>query len=77
VMSFAEKGHLKDAYNTFQRVAKKNGFLAFKVDQHIDPKQRIVPSIFNSIKRSAFFMADVSEPRPNVCYELGYAQVLG
>lgn len=77
VMSFAEKGYLKDAYNTFQRVCKENGFLAFKVDQHIDPKQRIVPSIFNSIRRSAFLIADVSEPRPNVYYELGYAQALG
>ena len=77
MMSFAEKGHLKDAYNTFQRVCKENGFLAFKVDHHIDPKQRIVPAIFSSIKRSAFIIADVTEPRPNVYYELGYAQALG
>jgi hypothetical protein len=77
VMSFADKPHLKDAYNTFQRVCKDNGFLGFKIDHHIDPKQRIVPSIFSSIKRSAFIIADVSEPRPNVYYELGYAQALG
>lgn len=77
VMSFAEKGHLKDAYNTFQRVCKENGFFAFKVDHHIDPKQRIVPAIFSSIRRSAFIISDVSEPRPNVYYELGYAQALG
>ena len=77
VMSFAEKGHLIDAYNTFQRVCKEKGFLAFKVDHHIDPKQRIVPAILSSIRRSAFIIADVSEPRPNVYYELGYAQALG
>ena len=35
IMSFAEKGHLKDAYNTFQRVCKANGFHAFKIDHHI------------------------------------------
>jgi hypothetical protein len=76
VMSFEEKEHLKDAYNTFQRVCKENGFLAFKVDHHVDPNQRIVPAIFRSIRRSAFIIADVSEPRPNVYYELGYAQAL-
>jgi hypothetical protein len=77
IMSFAEKGHLKDAYNTFQRVCRDNTFSAFKVDHHLDPKQRIVPSIFNCIRRAAFIIADVSEPRPNVYYELGYAQALG
>lgn len=77
VMSFAEKGHLKDAYNTFRRVCKERKFFAFKVDHHLDPKQRIVPTILDSIRRSAFIIADVSEARPNVYYELGYAQALG
>jgi hypothetical protein len=77
VMSFAEKGHLKDAYNTFQRVCKENGFSAFKVHHHFDRQQRIVPAIFSSIRRSAFLISDISEPRPNVYYELGYAQALG
>ena len=76
-MSFAKKGYLKDAYNTFKRVCKENGFSAFKVDHHIDPQQRIVPAIFSSIRRSAFIISDISEPRPNVYYELGYAQALG
>ena len=57
VMSFAEKGHLKDAYNTFKRVCEVNGFNAFKVDHHIDPRERIVPAIFSSIKRSAFILS--------------------
>ncbi len=77
IMSFAEKGHLKDAYNTFKRVCEANGFRAFKVDQHFDARQRIVPSIISSIRRSAFIIADLTEPRPNVYYELGYAQALG
>jgi hypothetical protein len=77
IMSFAEKGHLKDAYNTFRRVCESNGFNARKVDHHLDPKQRIVPSIMNAIRRSAFVIADVSYPLPNVYYELGYAQALG
>jgi len=77
IMSFADKGHLRDAYNTFQRVCKDNGFDAFKVDHHLDPQQRIVPTILSSIRRSAFIISDVSEPRPNVYYELGFAQALG
>lgn len=77
VMSFAEEGHLMDAYDTFERVCKENGFVAFKVDHHFDPRQRIVPAIFSSIRRSAFIIADLTEPSPNVYYELGYAQALG
>jgi hypothetical protein len=77
MMSFAEKGHLKDAYNTFKRVCKEFGFNAFKVDQHLDANQRIVPNIIESIRRAAFIIADVSDPRPNVYFELGYAQALG
>jgi hypothetical protein len=77
VMSFADKGHLRDAYNTFRRVCEANGFKAFKVDQHFDSRQRIVPSIMSAIRRSAFIIADVSDARPNVYYELGYAQALG
>ncbi len=77
IMSFAQKGNLIDAYNTFYRVCKDAGYKAFKVDNHIDAKQRIVPNIINSIKKSAFVIADVSEPKINVYYELGYAQALG
>ena len=34
-------------------------------------------TVLDSIRRSAFIIADVSEPRPNVYYELGYAQAIG
>lgn len=77
VMSFADRGSLKDAYATFKRVCEKYGLNAFKVDHHIDRQQRIVPAIMTAIRRSAFIIADVSDPRPNVYYELGYAQALG
>jgi hypothetical protein len=77
VMSFAQKGHLKDAYNTFRRVCEANRYRAFKVDNHLDGNQRIVPNIMSAIRRSAFIIADVSDPRPNVYYELGFAQALG
>ncbi len=77
IMSFSEKVRLLDAYDTFCNVCKANHFDAFKVDDHIDNTQRIVPTVLESIRRAVFIIADVSEPRPNVYYELGFAQALG
>ena len=64
IMSFADEGHLKDAYNTFVRVCTQFDFRAYKIDHHFDRSQRIVPGIINAITRSAFIIADVSQPRP-------------
>lgn len=77
IMSFAERAHLVDAYDTFCTVCKANDFSGFRVDDHVDNNQRIVPTVLESIRRAAFIIADVSEPRPNVYYELGFAQALG
>ena len=66
IMSFAEKGDLKDAYNTFVRVCKGAGFTAYKVDHHFDRSQRIVPAVMNAIRRSAFIIGDLSEQSMNV-----------
>ncbi len=77
IMSFAEKGYLKDAHKTFCRVCTDFNLHAFKIDEHFDAHQRIVPNIIEAIRRCAFIIADLSEPRPNVYYELGYAQALG
>jgi hypothetical protein len=77
VMSFEDKPHLRDAYNTFHRVCKEKNFSAEKVDHHLDNRERIVPAIFSRIKRSAFVIAEVSGAKPNVYYELGYARALG
>jgi len=77
VMSFAERGELKDVFKTFYRVCKNAGYEAFKVNDHVDPNQRLIPAIINSIRKSAFVIVDVTDPRPNVYYELGYAHALG
>jgi hypothetical protein len=39
--------------------------------------ERIIPRIHEGIRRAAFVIADISEVRPNVYYEIGYAQGLG
>lgn len=77
IMSFEQRPELKDAHATFVRVCKEKSLRAFKVDHHIDAKQRIVPTIFDSIRRCAFVIADVTDARPNIYYELGYARALG
>ena len=77
VMPFEDKGHLRDAYNTYRRVCKEKNFTALKVDHHLDGHARIVPAIFAKIKHSAFVIAELSGARPNVFYELGYARALG
>jgi hypothetical protein len=77
VMPFEDKGHLKDAYNTFQRVCTRKKFTAMRVDHHLDTRSRIVPAIFSKIRHSAFIIAELSGARPNVFYELGFARALG
>lgn len=76
VMSFAKDPALDDVYDTITRACKEKGFTAKKVDEHLDPNRRIIPAIFERIKRSAFVIADITDPRPNVYYELGYANAL-
>jgi hypothetical protein len=66
VMSFEDKPHLRDAYNTFRRVCAEKNFNAVKVDHHLDNRERIVPAIFSNIKRAAFVIAEISGARPNV-----------
>ncbi|MDX1980271.1 MAG: hypothetical protein SFV51_08380 [Bryobacteraceae bacterium] len=78
IMSFTKDPILEDVYDTFQTACKDGKFEAFKIDEHIDTsKQRIVPEIIEAIQQAAFVIADVSEPKPNVYYELGWAQALG
>jgi hypothetical protein len=78
IMSFTKDPMLEDVYDTFQTACKDGKFEAFKIDEHIDAsKQRIVPEIIEAIQQAAFIIADVSEPKPNVYYELGWAQALG
>ena len=76
IISFSDEGHLIDAYETFQRVCEKRGFNAYKVNDHLDAQQRILPNIVEGIRRSAFIIADLTELKPNVLWELGYAQAL-
>lgn len=76
IMSFAEDPKLQDAFDSFTEVCESFGYECHKVNEHSDV-ERIVPAIFDRIRRSAFVIADLTEHRPNVYYELGFAQGLG
>jgi hypothetical protein len=75
VMSYSDEPRLQDVYESFQMVCKEYQYDCRRVDE-TNANDRIVPEIFMNIKRSAFVIVDVSEAKPNVYYELGYAQAL-
>lgn len=77
IISFAKDPGLEDVYDTFQTACKEFKFDAFRIDEHIDASKRIVPEIVEAIQQAAFIIADVSEPKANVYWELGWAQALG
>jgi hypothetical protein len=76
VMSFSEEPKLLDAYESFETICKEFNYECKRVD-NASMTDRIVPEIFINIKKAAFVIADLSEPKPNVYYELGLAQGMG
>jgi nucleoside 2-deoxyribosyltransferase len=74
-MSFSAE--LKPAWeNGIQPALEKAGFRPYRVDAepHID---RIDTKIITEIKNSRFLVADVTQQRPGVYFEAGYALGLG
>ena len=76
VMSYADRPDLKDAFATFQRVCRELGFRSDRVTEK-NAASRILPEILERIRRAAFTIVDLTDLRPNVFYELGYADGLG
>src|SRR5262249_34912230 len=76
VMSYADRPDLKDAYGTFRRICENLGYTCDRVTEKNAPT-RILPEILERIKRAAFTIVDLTDLRPNVFYELGYADGLG
>jgi hypothetical protein len=75
IMGFSGDPKLHDAYDTFKDTCREHGYECARVDETTST-ERIVPQIFDGIARSAFVIADLTEPKPNVFYELGFAQGL-
>jgi hypothetical protein len=76
VMSYAERPDLKDAYGTFRRICDSLGYVCERITEK-NAASRILPEILERIRRAAFTIVDLTELKPNVFYELGYADGLG
>ena len=76
IMSYADHPELIDAYETFKAVAESLDYQCERVT-HETAGERILPDILKRIRRAAFTIVDLTELRPNVFYELGYADGRG
>jgi nucleoside 2-deoxyribosyltransferase len=72
VMSFKTSAAYKDLKRAIEVACKQHGFLARRVDESNDTR-RIIPEIIRGIRHSAFVVADLTEERPNVYWEMGLA----
>ena len=73
IMSF--KREFRDVFATYREVCGRFQFDAERTDESMS-LERIIPRVEAGIRRSAFVIADVSEPSPNVFYEVGFARAL-
>lgn len=77
IMSFSETPEFRDVRAALKDVCKSEQFDAIWADDRNAPADRIMEKIYRYIRQSAFVITDVTEPRPNVFYELGFAKGLG
>jgi hypothetical protein len=75
IMSYSPRPELDDAYYTLRQVTGELGYECHRVTEE-NTEGRILPEILERIRQSAFVLVDLTELRPNVFYELGYADGL-
>jgi hypothetical protein len=75
VMSYSGRTDLVDAFESFKQVCDELGFECERVTEE-SAGGRILPDILAKLERAAFAIVDLTELRPNVFYELGYADGL-
>jgi len=76
IMSFREAELYTELYSTIKQVCERYEYTARNVDES-NLFSRIIPEIMRQIRHCAFVIADVTEAKPNVFYELGLAHGLG
>ena len=75
VMSYSGRSDLEDAFDSFRQVCLELGYECDRVSEE-SAGERILPEILARMERAAFAIVDLTELRPNVFYELGYADGL-
>jgi hypothetical protein len=76
VMSYADRPELVDAYETIKAVVEGMKYRCERVTEE-NAADRILPDILERIQQAAFAVVDLTDLRPNVFYEMGYADGLG
>lgn len=71
-----ENPELVDVLDAVKEAAGRCGLTAERVDEP-ESNQRITDRILESICRAEYVIVDLTDSRPNVFYEAGYAQGLG
>lgn len=77
IMSFTDTPEFRDVRDALKEVCDKAQFSAIWADDKNLPADRIMEKIYRYMRQSAFVIADVTEHRPNIFYELGFARGLG
>jgi hypothetical protein len=79
LMSYSRTGDLgtalKNVYYNFELACQEFGYVCSRVDE-TNTADRILPRILEQIERAAFVIVDLTELRPNVFFELGFAEGL-
>jgi len=70
------KPELEDVLDAIKAACAKLNIQAERVDE-TESNERITDQILASIQKAAFVIIDISDPRPNVYYEAGYAHGFG
>jgi hypothetical protein len=76
IMSYGGDPAVEDAFDSFVQVCEDLGYRCERVTQE-NAGERILPDILARIGQAAFAIVDLTDLKPNVFYELGYADGLG
>jgi hypothetical protein len=77
IMSFEETDDLQDYRAAVEQVCKEAGFEAIRTDSRPAANtHQIIDAIHDHIQTCGFVIADLTNERPNVYYEIGYAMGL-
>lgn len=78
IMSFESTDDLADYKAAVEQVCGEAGFEAVRTDTRpASDTHQIVDAIHDNIQTCGFVVADLTNERPNVYYEVGYAMALG
>jgi hypothetical protein len=78
IMSFSADPQLADYREAVETLCKEVGFDALRTDTRPSTEtHQIVDEIHRMIESCGFVIADLTDARPNVYYEIGYARGLG